>query len=260
MSDSGLKKQVENKRNSDIISSKLAALSNNVRFSIIEILKEVEKKSGKCNPLYSREINSVLLSDYGINITPQMLSQHLRQLSDAELIMQVPTRKEVPNKIGKRNVKGYVLKEDAFENLLLDIGFLSEELLLYLCLHGRNQFHNSDDYCVLTVFNGADKGRTFKIHRSETILVGTRDDYELKELASFAILLDNSYEGVSKITQPHLKLFYQDGSWCVIDDASSNGTFVGNVPVESGVLTKLKNNSFLKLSSGEGSATLYCSF
>ena len=58
-------------RNSDsnLISTKLAAVNNNVRFAILEILKEFQKKnmdkdnSFKNDPLYSREINTFLLNN-----------------------------------------------------------------------------------------------------------------------------------------------------------------------------------------------------
>ena len=55
---------------SGILSIKLAAVNNKVRFSILEILRDFEKtnktKDGafKKEPLYSREINSILLNNY----------------------------------------------------------------------------------------------------------------------------------------------------------------------------------------------------
>ena len=65
----------------DIISKKLAAINNKVRFSILEILRDNSKE-----PLYSREINSILLNKYNISITVQMLGQHLKQLVESESI------------------------------------------------------------------------------------------------------------------------------------------------------------------------------
>lgn len=61
--------------------------NNNVRFSILGILRDFEKLNKledgrfKKDPLYSREINSILLNNYNINITTQILGQHLKQLS-----------------------------------------------------------------------------------------------------------------------------------------------------------------------------------
>lgn len=237
-------------RNSDIISSKLAAVNNKIRFSILEVLKEYEKKNSTIVPLYSREINSILLSEYGINITPQMLGQHLKQLMSAGLIMEVPTKKEVPNKIGKRNVKGYVLTENAFEDLFLEISFLSEELLSFLDLYKINQLTNSDGYCVLTVFNGADKGRTFRIHKNETAYIEAMPD---DDSLSFDIISeDSSKRGL-------LRIFHDGESWSIIDDAGSDNTFIDNVPVKKGTAAKLKNHTFLKLYRGNSTVILYCS-
>lgn len=251
---------------SSLISVKLAAVNNNVRFSILEILRDFQKSnrnetdSFKKDPLYSREINAILLNNYNIDITPQMLGQHLKQLSEADLIDEIIVKKEVPNKIGRRNVKAYVLKEDAFEDLFLEINFLSDELLSFFNLYNSNQKYHDGKHCVLTIFNGVDKGKTFKVHKDETVLIGRKGNYNASDLASFTILLDNSYTTVSNVSKPHLKLFYKDDSWCILDDSSSNGTFISDKKVQQGVVTKLKNNSFLKLSKGNGSAVIYCSF
>ena len=77
---------------SNLISVKLAAVNNEVRFSILEILRDFQKKNQvspglfKTDPLYSREINTILLENYNIDITPQMLGQHLKQMMKADLI------------------------------------------------------------------------------------------------------------------------------------------------------------------------------
>lgn len=261
-----VKTMIRDISNSSLISVKLAAVNNNVRFSILEILKDFQKtnmnddNSFKKDPLYSREINSILLNKYNINITPQMLGQHLKQLLEADLIEEVLVKKEVPNKIGKRNVKAYILKSDAFEDLFLEITFLSDELLLFLDLYKSNQKFHDGEHCILTVFNGADKGKTFKIHKHETVFIGRKANFRTPDLASFALLLDNSYTAVSDISKPHLKIFYQEGNWCIMDESSSNGTFLGDRKVPNGVVTKLENNSFLKLSRGVGGAVIFCSF
>lgn len=251
---------------SNLISSKLAAINNKVRFSILEILRDFQKfnmnqdNTFKKEPYYSREINDILLKKYDVSITPQMLGQHIKQLLDAGLIEEIPLKKEVPNKIGARNVKGYVLKPDAFEDLFLDINFLSDELFSFFDLYKVNQKFHDDDYCILTIFNGADKGKTFKVHKDETVLIGRKADFSIGDLAAFTILLDNSYASVSSVERPHLKLFNKDGNWCILDEGSSNGTFIGNDEVPTGRVTALRKNSFLKLSRGEGGAVIYCSF
>ena len=168
---------------SNLISVKLAAINNKVRLSILEILRDFQKlnmnkdNSFKKDPYYSREINDILLKKYDINITPQMLGQHIKQLLDADLVEEIPLKKEVLNKIGARNVKGYILKGDAFEDLFLEINFLSDELFSFFDLYKVNQKFYDEDYCILTIFNGVDKGKTFKVHEDETVLIGRKADF-----------------------------------------------------------------------------------
>ena len=261
-----VKTMVFDSLDSNLISVKLAAVNNEVRFSILEILRDFQKKnqlddkSFKSDPLYSREINSILLNNYNIDITTQMLGQHLKQLLEADLIEECVVKKEVPNKIGLRSVKAYTLKEDAFEDLFLEITFLSDELLSFFNLYKSNQRFHDGEHCVLTIFNGIDKGKTFKVHKDETILIGRQGNFKSSDLSSFTILLDNSYSTVSNVAKPHLKLYYKDDGWYILDEGSSNGTFIADRKVIRGEETKLKNNSFLKLSRGNGGAVIYCSF
>ena len=263
MNDSDIDKTVIlDSEGSDLISEKLSAVNNKARFSILEILRDHQKynQSQSKDPLYSREINSELLNKYNIEISPQRLGQLMKQLKDANMVKEVEIKKEVPNKVGKRGVKAYVLKEDAFEDLFLDITFLSDELFTFFDLYKSNQKFHEDGNCVLTVFNGVDKGKTFKVRKDETVLIGRKANFSQDDLASFSILLDNRYDTVSNISKPHLKMFYKDDGWYIIDEASSNGTFIGDLEVQKGRPTKLKPNSFLKLSRGNGGAVIYCSF
>lgn len=259
------KTEIIDSSDSNVISIKLAAVNNDVRFAILEILRDFQKvnmnkdKTFKKDPLYSREINNFLLNNYNIEITTQMLGQHLKQLVEAGLIEEIQIKKEVPNKVGRRNVKSYILKEDAFEDLFLEINFLSDELLTFFDLYNVNQKFHDGDNCVLTIFNGVDKGKTFKINKDEVVLIGRKADFNKSDLASFTILLDNSYTTVSNVGKPHLKLFYKDG-WYILDEKSSNGTYIGDRKVQKGKVTKLRNNTFLKLSKGNGGAVIYCSF
>ena len=46
----------------------------------------------------------------------------------------------------------------------------------------------------------------------------------------------------------------------IIDENSSNGTFISDRQILKGVATPLKNHSFLKLSRGNGGAVIFCSF
>lgn len=267
MSDSEMVKTVVlDSQDSDTISDKLSAVNNEARFSILKILRDFDKENKRDNgdykkePLYSREINDLLLKNYNISITTQMLGQHIKQLVDAGLVKEVDVKKEVPNKIGPRSVKGFLLKDDAFEDLFLDINFLADELLTFFDLYKTNKRFQDDEHCVLTVFNGHDKGKTFKLSKSETVLIGRKGNFTPGDLAAFAILLDNSYSTVSSVSKPHLKIFFKNDGWYVLDEESSNGTFIADREVPKGRPTKLSSNSFIKLSKGNGGAVIYCSF
>lgn len=256
MSDSEMENTVVlDSYDSNIISVKLAAVNNKVRFSILEILRDFKKK-----PLYSREINSILLNKYNIDISVQMLGQHLKQLIDADLIEEVSVKKEVVNKIGRRNVKGFLLKEDAFEDLFLEITFLSDEVFTFFDLHKSNLQLTDNEHCALTIFNGADKGKTFKVNKGETVRIGRKDKYCEDDFDSQVILLDNEYSTVSNVSKPHLKIFYREDAWYILDEESSNGTFIGDMEVLKGKPTQIRSNSFIKLSRGNGGAVIYCSF
>lgn len=247
----------------EILSSKLSAVNNKVRFSILEILSEIEENNKQNSsilkePLYSREINSYLLERYDINITPQMLGQHLKQLEKAKLIEEVIIKKEVPNKIGPRTVKAYQLNTGAFKDLFLNVDIFTKELLSLFKLYESHEKENDGKHCILTVLNGIDKGKTFKLNKEDKILVG-RKEFSNQKLSS-TILLDSKYSKVSGISNPHSYICYHDDRWCILDKQSKNGTFINNKLVLKDCLTKLKNKSFLRLSKGTGSAVFLCSF
>ncbi|RAP54564.1 MAG: hypothetical protein BZ137_01550 [Methanosphaera sp. rholeuAM130] len=239
---------------------KLSAVNNNVRYAILEILRKVQDKPDTQNQLYSREINTILLEKYKINITPQMLGQHLRRLVDANLVEEKTIKREVPNKIGKRSVKGYNLKDDAFEEILLEISFLTDELMKLNTLFNSNEEYIDGKHCILTVFNGKDKGKSYKIHQDETVFIGRKSKYNKNELLTFTILLDNTYKKVSTIDKPHIKIYHKDNQWYMIDENSISGTYIDDKKVPHSTATKVKNNSFIRLSQGTGSAIIYCSY
>lgn len=239
---------------------KISAIDNNVRFAILEILRDYQKTSDNQKLLYSRELNTLLLKKYQISITPQMLGQHLKQMVNANLLEEKIIKKEVPNKIGKRSVKGYSIKNDAFEELLLEVSFLTDELIRLKQLFKSNYEYNNGRHCILTILNGEDKGKNYKIHKDETIIIGRKDTYNKNELLTFTILLDNTYTKVSSIDKPHIKLYNKDNHWYIVDQNSLNGTYIDDKKIPLKTETKIKNNSFIRLSKGVGSAIIYCSY
>ena len=188
-----------------------------------------------------------------------MLGQHLKQLVESELIQEVTVKKEVVNKVGQRNVNGYSLKDNAFEDLFLEISFFSDEILTFFDLHKIN-LGLEDGYCIITIFNGPDKGKTFKVHKDESILIGRKSNFTDEDFELPTILLDNEYETVSNVSKPHLKVFNKEDKWYVIDGGSSNGTFIKDIEIPINKAVEVKNNSFIKLSRGNGGAVIHVSY
>ncbi|WP_323735974.1 FHA domain-containing protein [Methanosphaera sp. ISO3-F5] len=247
----------------DIISSKVSALNNRVRFAIIEILSDIERKNQvqiiKKEPLYSRELNALLLEHYNINISPQMLGQHLKQLENADLVEEKEIRKEIPNKVGSRIVKAYKINTAAFKDLFLDIDLFRQELLSLFEIYEKHQKNTSTQKCTLTILNGPDKGKTFKISKEDLILVGRKENNYVDDKNSM-ILLDEGYCKVSSITKPHLKLYYHEDKWTIEDTNSEYGTYIDDKTVPKNMKTTLKNNCFLRLARGTGGIVFYCSY
>ena len=77
---------------SNLISVKLAAINNKVRFSILEILRDFQKlnmnkdNSFKKDPYYSREINDILLKKYDIRAVVDERNEKIgRKIRDNEM-------------------------------------------------------------------------------------------------------------------------------------------------------------------------------
>lgn len=247
----------------NLISPVMSAINNEARFSILEILLDVES-SNQTNviqkePLYSREINCILFKKYNIKISPQMLGKHLKQLENADLVEEVDIKKEVPNKIGPRSVKAYKIKHSAFKDLFLEINLFTSELLRLFEAYQKNQNLKEDKHLILTVLNGKNRGETYKINGEEIRYLCRKSRYNLR-LDSEFITLDRTYSEVNDESSPHLKIYCQEDTWYVLDESSENGTYINDRKVVKEKATPLTNNSFLRLSRGSGSVVLFCSY
>ncbi len=105
-----------------------------------------------------------------------------------------------------------------------------------------------------------DKGKTFKVHKDESILIGRKSNFTDEDFELPTILLDNEYETVSNVSKPHLKVFNKEDKWYVIDGGSSNGTFIKDIEIPINKAVEVKNNSFIKLSRGNGGAVIHVSY
>lgn len=98
--------EIIGRENQKVLSSKLASINNEVRFSILKILRDYQRVHNykTKEPLYSREIN-LMLANYNINITPQMLGQHLKILVEAGILKEVVVKRRFPIKLGSVMLK-----------------------------------------------------------------------------------------------------------------------------------------------------------
>lgn len=251
-----------NNRTYELLSSQISAIDNKVRFSIMSILSDIEHvdKKDKQNFLYSREINNILCEYFDIDISIQMLGQHLKQLENAGWIKSAMIKKEVPNKIGLRTVKAYGICNDVIKDLFLDMNFLTNELLSLYKAHEKHLSNIEEGYCTLTLLNGENKYESYKISKEEILLIGKEDD-GLKENPDYKyFILDKYYTKVSSIYKSPIKIFYENDYWCILDEESEHRTFIGEKPVLHKKTTHLRNKSFLRLSRGPGAAVFYCTF
>lgn len=253
----------ENMDESEIkVMNKLASLKNNTQFEILKMLQYKENAYPReKNPIYKYAMTSKMirkeLKKIGIKISTQMVGQDLKKLLKAELVEREKLSKN-PNGIRLENeAYGYYINVNAFEDIFLEINFLTEELKGLIDLYEQNQESIEGDNCVFTVFNGEDKGKKLIINENEEAFIGRMANYTPSDVGPFSLLLSNKYTTVSSIDKPHLRVYNKDGTWYMVDDSSTNGTYVGNNVVKK---EKIKNNSFIRLSKGPGSAILYCSY
>ena len=246
-----------------LISPVMSAINNEARFSILDILLDVENSNEtniiKKEPLYSREINCILFQKYNIKISPQMLGKHLKQLEDADLVEEVDMKKEVPNKIGPRSVKAYKIKHAAFKDLFLEINLFTSELLRLFEAYGKNQSLKEDNHIILTVLNGNNRGKNYKINKKEKKYLCRKSRQNIA-LDTNYIALDKTYSKINEESSPHIKIYHEENTWYVLDKSSKNGTYINDKKVIKDKATQITNNSFLRLSRGSGSVVLFCSY
>ncbi|RAP51716.1 MAG: hypothetical protein BZ137_09730 [Methanosphaera sp. rholeuAM130] len=137
---------------------------------------------------------------------------------------------------------------------------MTDELMKLNKLFKSNEQQTDGKHCILTVFNGKDKGKSYKIHPDETVFIGRKGNYNKNELLTFTILLDNTYQKVSTIDKPHIKIYHEDNQWYIVDKNSISRTYLDDRLVPHSTATKVRNNSFIRLSKGIGSSIIYCSY
>ncbi|RAP54712.1 MAG: hypothetical protein BZ137_00750 [Methanosphaera sp. rholeuAM130] len=241
--------------------SKLNALNNPVRLNIVEGLKNKEKMNFGEDYIENYSMNTHEIHRYlienNINIGRQMLSQHLRKLLEAGLIDRIRVHHNGNGAVPM--IYSYFLKEDAFDDLLLDLNFFRDEINTFVEIYKNSESRKCKNNCVVTVLNGIDKGKILTINEDETAFIGRQSADRPIENPSL-LVLSRSYNSVSKISEPHLKVFNKNGTWFMLDESSSNGTYYSNKELKKGEAKEIPNNSVVQLSKGEGSVKLYFTY
>lgn len=242
-----------------IILNKFFAMRHETRLAILKLIRDSEQKYQlNHNDVEKYALTNEMLKDklnkeYDIEIGYQLLGQHLKILREAGLIEQfkIPN----PDHRGGIELNAYLLEKDAFEDLFLDVNFLTDELNKFITLSKEPL---PSDSCLLIVFNGEDKGKKLIINKDEEVIIGRKANIQTNDVGQALFLLSNSYKTVSRISKPHLKIYYKNDKWYMLDEASKNGTYIYDNKIKKEY--PLKNNSYIRLSKGPGSALIYCKF
>lgn len=242
---------------------KISALNNPIRWEILQMLrrKEVNSSNNCYIENYSMSVREIgeKLKEKDIITAVQNLGQHLKLLRKAGLVDRTMVNYNdvglpIPHYL-------YYLKVDAFDDLFLEVNFFRDELNSYVDLYKESKELKKYHDCVLTVFNGVDKGKRLTIDADERAFIGRRSlSYKDSDNDSVSLELSNSYESVSSINKPHLIVYNKRGTWYMRDESSTNGTYCSHDKLKRGKAKEIPNNSLIKLSKGQGSALLYISY
>ncbi|AWX31727.1 FHA domain-containing protein [Methanosphaera sp. BMS] len=248
-----------------IITDKISALNNYNRWKILEILRMNEKnRVDQFNKIkyYAMSTNQIRdkLEEKKIFITTQMIGRHLKDLREAGLVDRIRVKHCKGDANSQSPCYVYYITTDAFTDLLLLVNFFREDINTLVDLYKYTKESKMHNDCVMTVFNGQDKGKTLDISKDETAYIGRISANGPDDCYSPALILSNSYTKVSSIMDPHLKVYHQKGKWYILDESSENETYCSNEKLQKGVARQLPNNSIIKLSKGKGCALIYFNY
>ncbi|RAP54713.1 MAG: hypothetical protein BZ137_00760 [Methanosphaera sp. rholeuAM130] len=241
-----------------------SAMNNITRIGIIKILFKQMKTDQSLHhyvenySLTTNEINDRLKKEYNIEISEQMLGQHLKKLRINDFINRIPVTTDHEGNPLKTSRYAYFFKDYAIVNLFFEVSPLRDSLKRVFNLYKQSEERKNEDNCVITVFNGEDSGNTLTLDKNELAFIGKRSaDRPIDDCSLLA--LSRSYDTVSRISKPHLTVYNENGTWFIVDN-STNGTYYSNKKLDKGVATELPNDSFIKLSNGPGSAVLHFAY
>jgi hypothetical protein len=234
------------------LAKKIDVLGNDVRLKILIVIGAESKKKPERRGLTDlRELNSILRYKFKIIMTDNGVKKHLNWLLNAGFI-KIEAGIAERSMRGPRAVMNYVLVPGALEAVNNDMNRLTRAIADI-----RTGITESDlSYPMIRVLGGADDGQVFGLFKDE-VRVGRQGGVDPGDPEYQGdIILDNSYESVTRITKPHATLTKdKDGEWYLEDNDSKCGVFV-NSEEQAEEKIKLTDGDVIKLALGEGGAEL----
>lgn len=233
------------------LAKKIDVLGNDVRLKLLIIIGAESKKKHENRGLTDvRELTSILKRKFDIGMSETGVRKHLNFLLNAGFIKREPGSAERSSR-GERAVMNYVLVKGALEGVNKEINQLTNQIANITEEMAESDF----SYPFVKVLGGKDDGKTVSLMKDEVLLgrIGRLDpeDPEYRE----DVTLSNSYQSVTRITQPHAILTHEKGEWYLKDNESKGGVFVDNEKLTDDKI-KLKDSDIIKLALGEGGAEL----
>lgn len=237
----------------EALMSTLAALADKTRYLILEIL--AKKQRDEAQRYHSINYYAMTVAEIGDKLKKPIVDagirNHLNKLMDVGLVGRVCR--------GDNNAWAYYFNMFAIDSLLFENQLFLEENQSFMVLSDMIHEKKMEADCVICVFTGMDKGEILTLKKDETGYIGRNAAYPPERYGSNSLLLSSSYKTVTELHVPHLKVYYENEKWFMVDN-SKNGTFVFNERIKKGKAVELPNNTFVRLSQGVTSAVIYVSY
>ena len=234
------------------LAKKIDVLGNDVRLKILIVIGAESKKRPERRGLTDlRELTTILRYKFNIKMTENAVKKHLNWLLNAGFIKREAGIAERSMR-GPRAVMNYMLVPGALESVNNDVNRLTHAITKV-----KISIKESDlSYPVIRVLGGANDSQVFGLFKDE-VCVGRQGGVNPEDPKYQGdIILDNSYESVTRIIKPHATITKEkDGEWYLEDNDSKCGVFVNSDdPAEEKV--KLTEGDVIKLALGKGGAEL----
>lgn len=234
------------------LAKKIDVLGNEVRLKALIIIGAESKKQPENRGLTDlRELTKILRNRFQIKMSENAVKKHLNWLLEAGFIKRQPGIAERSMR-GPRAVMNYILVPGALEAVNNDIGRLTRAIADI-----RTGITESDlSYPMIRVLGGKDDGQVFGLFKDE-VRIGRRGGVNHEDPQYWEdIILDNTYESVTRITKPHATLTKEDDEWFLEDNDSKCGVYV-NSDEQVKRKIRLTDGDIIKLALGDGGVEFF---